>query len=119
MKFSAILTIKFVVAIELGLAAVPAAAFARKPPPDGSGGQALHESTIGSSGTRSILGEVWVDNWSKLHINGMPLAEDSVSIRTEHSFDAGRFAFNADCPLTIAFEFRDFKENATPPAGAA
>ncbi|WP_299811018.1 PEBP family protein [uncultured Roseibium sp.] len=122
MKLSAILTSKFAVTVAVALAAVPAAAFAQKPPPPPGGkappprgvqGQDLNESTIRSQGAHKILGEVWVDNWFTLYINGAPLLEDSVSIRTERSFNAERFDFNADLPMTIAFEFRDFMENST------
>lgn len=60
-----------------------------------------------------IIGEVWVDNWFKLYVNGKPLLEDSVSYRTERSFNAERFKFRADLPMTLAFEFRDFMENET------
>ncbi|MBO6890612.1 MAG: PEBP family protein [Roseibium sp.] len=98
----------------LGLAAIPASSFAQKPPPPPGGkGAELNESKIASSGAREIVGEVWVDNWFKLYINGAPLLEDSVSITTERSFNAERLEFNADLPMTIAFEFRDFMENET------
>lgn len=99
----------------IALAAAPAASFAKKPPPPRPGGKGaeLNESTIKSSGAHRIVGEVWVDNWFKLYVNGAPLLEDSVSIKTERSFNAERFEFNADTPMTIAFEFRDFMENST------
>lgn len=127
MKFSAIHTFNFILAIVVGLAVVPAASFAQKPPPpppgggkapppprgSGGGGRDLNERSINSPGAHKVLGEVWVDNWFKLYINGAPLLEDSVSIRTERSFNAERFEFNADYPMTIAFEFRDFMENNT------
>ena len=56
---------------------------------------------------------MWVDNWFRLFANGAPLLEDSVAYRTERSFNAERFTFNADLPLTLAFEFRDFMQNET------
>lgn len=68
---------------------------------------------MASSGSRAIVGEVWVDNWFRLYVNGAPLLEDSVAYKTERSFNAERFRFNADLPMTLAFEFRDFMENET------
>ena len=56
---------------------------------------------------------MWVDNWFKLYVNGALLIEDSVSIETERSFNAERFEFDSDLPMTLAFEFRDFMENDT------
>ncbi|CTQ52643.1 hypothetical protein LP7551_01163 [Roseibium album] len=115
MNFSPKIAFGLFLATGIGLTVVPAASFAKKPPPPRPGGQGaeLNESKINSSGTHKILGEVWVDNWFKLYINGAPLLEDSVSIKTERSFNAERFEFKADTPMTIAFEFRDFMENST------
>lgn len=109
------------VSLVVALAAVPAAAFAQKPPPPRPGdaspprpsGRDLNESTLSTPGARAIVGEVWVDNWFRLFANGAPLLEDSVAYRTERSFNAERFTFNADLPLTLAFEFRDFMQNET------
>ncbi|MEP3048550.1 MAG: PEBP family protein [Roseibium sp.] len=99
----------------IGLTALSSVALAQKkpPPPKGGKGPAVHESSIDSSGAQSVVGEVWVDNWFKLYVNGEPLLEDSVSLKTERSFNAERFEFNADFPMTLAFEFRDFMENET------
>ena len=66
-----------------------------------------------NDGAVPVVGEVWADNWFRLFVNGGQLIEDSVSIRTERSFNAERFRFGADLPLTIAFEFRDFMEDET------
>ncbi|MEP2706945.1 MAG: PEBP family protein [Roseibium sp.] len=85
----------------------------KPPPPKGGKGPAVHESSINSSGANSLIGEVWVDNWFKLYVDGIPLLEDSVSLATERSFNAERFEFNADYPMILAFEFRDFMENET------
>ncbi len=108
----------------LCLSTVPAGAFAQQPPPPPrpgddnrpprpGGGKEVNESVIDSSGLQKILGEVWVDNWFKLYVNGAPLLEDSTPYKTERSFNAERFEFNADLPMTLAFEFRDFMENDT------
>ena len=60
-----------------------------------------------------IIGEIWVDNWFSLAVNGKPLIEDSVAYNTERSFNAERVTFPASLPMTLAFEARDFKENDT------
>lgn len=110
--------------LTFGFVAGPAASFAQKPPPPPRSGNVkppprpgsgrdVNESTPASSGARAIIGEVWVDNWFKLYVNGRPLLEDSVPYRTERSFNAERFRFKADLPMTLAFEFRDFMENET------
>jgi hypothetical protein len=66
-----------------------------------------------TAGSKKISGEIWVDNWFALYVNGSKLIEDSVPITTERSFNAERVSFSADLPMTLAFEFRDFMENAT------
>ncbi|MEM8628069.1 MAG: PEBP family protein [Pseudomonadota bacterium] len=98
--------------IGLAFVATPGHAFLHKPPPrDGSAD--LNESQLATPGTTAVTGEVWVDNWFKLWLDGAPLLEDSVPITTERSFNAERFRFNADLPAVLAFEFRDFMENDT------
>lgn len=66
-----------------------------------------------TTGAVSVLGEVWVDNWFSLYVNGQKVIEDSVSITTERSFNAERFNFKADYPMTIAVELRDYMQNET------
>jgi len=63
--------------------------------------------------TTAYKGDVWVDNWFKLYLNGEELIEDSVSITTERSFNKESFTFEAKKPFVLAFEFKDFMENAT------
>ncbi|MES0880180.1 PEBP family protein [Roseibium sp. SCP14] len=123
MSFSPKHVTAVLLAIAMGFSAAPAASFAQKPPPSPDGkapppppggkGPDLNESKIDSKGAHAVLGEVWVDNWFKLYINGKPLIEDSISIRTERSFNAERFEFKTDYPMTIAFEFRDFMQDET------
>ncbi|MCR9139366.1 MAG: PEBP family protein [Alphaproteobacteria bacterium] len=60
-----------------------------------------------------VIADIWVDNWFVLHVNGSKVIEDSVPITTERSFNAEEVAFSSDFPMTLAFEFRDFMENAT------
>ncbi|ASP37115.1 PEBP family protein [Labrenzia sp. VG12] len=124
MSFSADHAKHLFLTLILCLSTVPAGAFAQQPPPPPrpgddnrpprpGGGKEVNESVIESSGSQKILGEVWVDNWFKLYVNGAPLLEDSTPYKTERSFNAERFEFNADLPMTLAFEFRDFMENDT------
>ena len=55
--------------------------------------------------------DVWADNWFALYINGEQVAEDSVPITTERSFNAESFSFDAEKPFTIGLIAKDFKEN--------
>lgn len=57
--------------------------------------------------------DVWADNWFEMRINGEQVAEDSVSITTERSFNAESFEFEAERPFTIGLVAKDFKENDT------
>lgn len=57
--------------------------------------------------------DVWADNWFEFHINGERVAEDSVSITTERSFNAESFSFDASGPITLGLMAKDFKENDT------
>lgn len=68
------------------------------------------EATAASSGSSSFTAEVWADNWFALYVNGELVGEDSVPITTERSFNAETMSFDADYPLTIAIEAKDFKE---------
>jgi hypothetical protein len=62
-------------------------------------------------GTSTFAAEVWADNWFALYVNGELIGEDSVPITTERSFNSETFTFEAEYPLTIAIEAKDFKEN--------
>jgi len=55
--------------------------------------------------------DVWADNWFQFSINGELVAEDSVSITTERSFNAESFTFEATPPFVIGMIVKDFKEN--------
>jgi YHYH protein len=61
----------------------------------------------------SIKGEVWVDNWFAFYSGDSLIIEDSVSIRTERSFNSETFTFNASYPLVFNVVLKDFKENDT------
>lgn len=56
---------------------------------------------------------VWADNWFEMRINGAQVAEDSVPITTERSFNAENFTFEAERPFVIGLVAKDFKENDT------
>jgi hypothetical protein len=64
-----------------------------------------------SAETMSV--DVWADNWFEMRINGEQVAEDSVSITTERSFNAESFTFDAERPFVIGLVAKDFKENDT------
>ncbi|WP_394181204.1 PEBP family protein [Yoonia maritima] len=57
--------------------------------------------------------DVWADNWFEMRVNGEQVAEDSVPITTERSFNAESFSFNAERPFVIGLIAKDFKENDT------
>ena len=57
--------------------------------------------------------DVWADNWFEMRMNGEQVAEDSVPITTERSFNAESFTFDAERPFVIGLVAKDFKENDT------
>ena len=67
----------------------------------------LNESSVDSSGSTSLVAEIWVDNWFEMYVNGQKVLEDSTPYKTERSFNAERVSFKSDLPATFAFEFRD------------
>ncbi len=66
---------------------------------------ALHAETFSA--------EIWADNWFAMRIDGVQVAEDSVPITTERSFNAESFAFEAERPFVLGRVAMDFKENDT------
>lgn len=67
--------------------------------------QSVHAETFSA--------DVWADNWFSLNVNGQQVAEDSVSITTERSFNAESFSFTAERPFVLGLIAKDFKENDT------
>lgn len=61
----------------------------------------------------SFSADVWADNWFEMRVNGQKVAEDSVPITTERSFNAESFSFEAERPFVIGLIAKDFKENDT------
>ncbi|MFK8035935.1 MAG: PEBP family protein [Hyphomicrobiales bacterium] len=70
----------------------------------------LSTSTLSAE---SFSADVWADNWFEMRINGTQVAEDSVPITTERSFNAESFDFEAKRPFVIGLVAKDFKENDT------
>ncbi len=66
-----------------------------------------------SVSAETYTADVWADNWFSFSVNGEQVAEDSVSITTERSFNAESFSFTAERPLVLALSAKDFKENDT------
>lgn len=61
----------------------------------------------------TFFADVWADNWFDMRIDGALVAEDSVPITTERSFNAESFSFDADRPFVIGLTAKDFIENDT------
>ena len=57
--------------------------------------------------------DVWADNWFEMRINGTQVAQDSVPITTERSFNAESFTFEAERPFVVGVVAKDFKEDDT------
>jgi len=62
---------------------------------------------------RPFLAEIWADNWFEMYVNGKKVLEDSVSIKTERSFNSEKFYFSSDSLSVLAFKIKDFKANDT------
>ncbi len=61
----------------------------------------------------TFTADVWADNWFELRVDGVQVAEDSVPITTERSFNAESFTFEAEPPFVLGLVAKDFKENDT------
>lgn len=59
----------------------------------------------------SFSADVWADNWFAFYVNADKVAEDSVPITTERSFNAESFSFDAEFPFTLGLIAMDFKED--------
>ncbi len=66
-----------------------------------------------AAGAETIHADVWVDNWFAFYLNDKKVAEDSVPITTERSFNAESFDFNAERPFALNFVVKDFKQDDT------
>lgn len=74
---------------------------------------ALLATTTCPLSAETLSADVWADNWFEMRIDGAQVAEDSVSITTERSFNAESFSFEAERPFVIGLVAKDFKENDT------
>lgn len=61
----------------------------------------------------TFMADVWADNWFEMRVDGVQVAEDSVPITTERSFNAESFTFAAERPFVIGLVAKDFIENDT------
>lgn len=66
-----------------------------------------------ATSANTFSADVWADNWFEMRINGVQVAQDSVPITTERSFNAESFIFEAQRPFVIGLRAKDFKENDT------
>jgi len=62
---------------------------------------------------QSYSADVWADNWFEMRIDGVQVAEDSVPITTERSFNAESFEFEAERPFVVGLVAMDFRQNDT------
>lgn len=68
-------------------------------------------STPSHSGNGRFRAEVWADNWFSFSLGETFVAEDSVPITTERSFNQETFDFDGDYPLVLNFVVKDFKQD--------
>lgn len=63
------------------------------------------------SGSARFQGQAWADNWFAMYLGDRLIAQDSVPITTERSFNAETFTFDASYPLALSFVIKDYKQN--------
>jgi hypothetical protein len=68
---------------------------------------------VDSDGDHTFKAEIWGDNWFAFYLGDQLIKEDSVSIKTERSFNSEVFTFKASYPLQLNLVAKDFKENDT------
>jgi hypothetical protein len=77
------------------------------------GGSAPTPASPTPAGTVRFRGDVWADNWFALYLGDRKIAEDSVPITTERSFNAETFTFDGTYPLELNVVVRDYIQNDT------
>jgi hypothetical protein len=60
-----------------------------------------------------LRAEVWADNWFAFYVGERKVAEDSVPITVERSFNAETFTFDAAFPLVMNLVIRDYIQDDT------
>lgn len=70
-------------------------------------------ASAATSKSLSFQAEIWVDNWFELYVNGKKIAQDSVPVTTERSFNSAKVKFTATYPFTVGIIARDYTENAS------
>lgn len=68
-------------------------------------------ATNATEGSLRLKCDVWADNWFAFYLGETLVAEDSVPITTERSFNAESFEFSGDFPLVLNFVVKDFKQD--------
>lgn len=63
--------------------------------------------------TGRFRAEVWSDNWFAFSLGETAIAEDSVPITTERSFNKEVFNFDGQYPLVLNFIIKDYKADDT------
>jgi len=63
--------------------------------------------------TGRFRAEVWADNWFAFSLGEQAIAEDSVPITTERSFNKEVFGFDGQYPLVLNFTAKDYKADDT------
>ena len=63
--------------------------------------------------TARLKAEVWADNWFAFYVGDTKIAEDSVPITTERSFNADTFTFEARYPIEVNLVIRDYIQDDT------
>lgn len=61
--------------------------------------------------TSYIKADIWADNWFALYHEDRLIKEDSVSFKTERSFNAESFRFSIRLPATLSVVMKDYYEN--------
>ncbi|MDC5705279.1 PEBP family protein [Vibrio europaeus] len=74
---------------------------------------ALTTPYANSSELVKVQADVWADNWFAMYIEEDMIAQDSVSIDTERSFNAETFQFATQLPVTVSFVIKDYKQDDT------
>lgn len=68
---------------------------------------------VSAAQAETLTADVWSDNWFAFYLGENAVAEDSVSITTERSFNKESFSFEASKPYVLNFVVKDYKENDT------